>query len=69
MRVLDGPADAVSVTASFTVWRFRAGRSSCYVGQYRYRLRHSDGGFRIASKRAELDMTDLRSVSDVAIII
>ncbi|BBX44756.1 hypothetical protein GCM10009641_26530 [Mycobacterium cookii] len=69
VRVLDGPADAVSVTASFTVWRFRAGRSSCYVGQYRYRLRHSDGGFRIASKRAELDMTDLRSVSDVAIII
>jgi p-cumate 2,3-dioxygenase beta subunit len=59
----------VSVTASFTVWRFRAGRSSCYVGRYRYRLRQSDGGFRIASKRAELDMTDLHSVAEVAIIL
>src|SRR6202008_3215068 len=45
----------VSVNASFAVWRFRAGRSSCYVGRYRSRLRQSDGGFRIASKRAELD--------------
>ena len=59
----------VSATASFTVWRFRAGRSSCYVGRYRYRLRQSDGGFRIASKRAELDMTDLHSVAEVAIIL
>ena len=69
VRVEDGSTDDVSVTASFTVWRFRAGRSSCYIGRYRYRLRHSDGGFRIAAKRAELDMTDLRSVGDVAIIL
>jgi p-cumate 2,3-dioxygenase beta subunit len=32
-------------------------------------LRTTGGGFRIALKRAELDMTDLRSVSDVAIIL
>jgi p-cumate 2,3-dioxygenase beta subunit len=66
---VDASGGEVSVTASFTVWRFRAGRSSCYVGRYRYRLRRSDGGFRIASKRAELDMTDLRGVGDVAIIL
>jgi p-cumate 2,3-dioxygenase beta subunit len=65
----DGWGDEISVRASFTVWRFRAGRSSCYVGQYRYRLRETDGGFRIAHKRAELDMTDLRGVADVAIIL
>jgi p-cumate 2,3-dioxygenase beta subunit len=59
----------LSVTASFTVWRFRMGRSNCYVGRYRYRLRREHGGFRIAAKRAELDMTDLRSVGDVAIIL
>ena len=69
VRVLDVSADEISVTASFTVWRFRAGRSSCYVGRYRYRLRRGDGGFRVALKRAELDMTDLRSVADVAIIL
>jgi p-cumate 2,3-dioxygenase beta subunit len=66
---VDGSADDISVTASFTVWRFRAGRSSCYVGRYRYRLRRTDGSLRIASKRAELDMTDLRDVADVAIIL
>jgi p-cumate 2,3-dioxygenase beta subunit len=66
---VDASGDEISATASFTVWRFRAGRSSCYIGRYRYRLRRSDGGFRIASKRAELDMTDLRSVADVAIIL
>jgi len=69
VRVLDVSAEHLSVTASFTVWRFRAGRTSCYVGQYQYRLRRSDSGFRIALKRAELDMTDLRSVADVAIIL
>jgi p-cumate 2,3-dioxygenase beta subunit len=59
----------IGVSASFTVWRFRGGKTSCYVGHYRYRLRRSDNGFRIACKRAELDMTDLRAVSDVAIIL
>ncbi len=66
---VDGSAEDISVTASFTVWRFRAGRTGCYVGRYRYRLRSIGEGFRIASKRVELDMTDLRSVADVAIIL
>lgn len=69
VRVQEVSAEELSVTASFTVWRFRAGRTSCYVGQYRYRLRRSEDGFRIVAKRAELDMTDLRSVADVAIIL
>jgi p-cumate 2,3-dioxygenase beta subunit len=69
VRVRDVSAEELAVTASFTVWRFRAGRTSCYVGQYHYRLRRSASGFRIALKRAELDMTDLRSVADVAIIL
>jgi p-cumate 2,3-dioxygenase subunit beta len=69
VRVQEVSAEELSVTASFTVWRFRAGRTSCYVGKYRYRLRPSDDGFRIGAKRAELDMTDLRSVGDVAIIL
>ena len=70
VHVADPDEDgAIGVTASFTVWRFRGGRASYYVGRYRYRLRWSDNGFRIAFKRAELDMTDLRAVSDVAIIL
>jgi len=70
VMVADPDGDgAIGVTASFTVWRFRGSKTSCYVGHYRYRLRQSDNGFRIAFKRAELDMTDLRAVSDVAIIL
>ena len=70
VRVADPDENGeVGVTASFTVWRFRGGKTSCYVGRYRYRLRLSDKGFRIVLKRAELDMTDLRAVSDVAIIL
>ena len=70
VRVADPDVDgAIGATASFTVWRSRSGKTSCYVGHYRYRLRLSDNGFRIALKRAELDMTDLRAVSDVAIIL
>ncbi|ORW28671.1 aromatic-ring-hydroxylating dioxygenase subunit beta [Mycobacterium palustre] len=61
--------EELSVTASFTVWRFRGGRSSSYVGHYHYRLRTGDTGLRIAQKRVQLDMTDLRAVSDVAIIL
>ena len=61
--------EELPVTASFTVWRFRAGKSSTYVGQYYYRLRLTENGFRIAHKRAALDLTDLRSVGDVAIIL
>jgi p-cumate 2,3-dioxygenase beta subunit len=70
VRVADPDDDReIAVTASFTVWRFRGGKTSCYVGRYRYRLRQSDNGFRVAFKRAELDMTDLRGVGDVAIIL
>ncbi|OSC31578.1 aromatic-ring-hydroxylating dioxygenase subunit beta [Mycobacterium vulneris] len=66
---VDGSAEDISVTASFTVWRFRARRSSCYVGHYRYLLRPAGDTFRIKTKRAELAMTDLRDVADVAIIL
>jgi p-cumate 2,3-dioxygenase beta subunit len=70
VRVADLDEDGeIGVAASFTVWRFRGSKTSCYVGHYRFRLRRSDNGFRIAFKRAELDMTDLRAVSDVAIIL
>lgn len=62
-------AGEISVLASFTVWRCRAGRTSTYVGRYRYRLRPTGDSFRIAHKRVELDLTDLREVGDVAIIL
>jgi p-cumate 2,3-dioxygenase subunit beta len=69
VRVSPEPGPDIHVSASFTVWRFRAGTTRTYVGQYAYRLRSVADGLRIAHKRINLDMTDLRSVSDVAIIL
>jgi p-cumate 2,3-dioxygenase beta subunit len=60
----------IPVTASFTVWRFRNGKASYYVGRYYYRLvLDADGQLRIRSKRAVLDMTELRPAGDLAIIL
>lgn len=56
------------VTASFTVWRFRNGRTASYVGQHHYRLVDEDG-LRIRTKRSQLDMTELRPAGDLAIIL
>jgi p-cumate 2,3-dioxygenase beta subunit len=64
--VVDGE---LPVTASFTVWRFRNGRSSYYVGQHHYRLVTDEDGMRIRTKRCQLDMTELRPAGDLAIIL
>jgi len=61
--------EELPVRASFTVWRFRAGRETAYVGSYGYRLVWDAGTLRIRSKRVVLDMTTLRSAGDVAIIL
>ncbi len=62
-------AGELPVTAAFTVWRFRNGRASYYVGQHHYLLITDDGGVRIRTKRSQLDMTELRPAGDLAIIL
>ena len=57
------------VTAAFTVWRFRNGKASCYVGRYHYRFTAAGGELRIRSKRSVLDMTELRPAGDLAILL
>jgi p-cumate 2,3-dioxygenase beta subunit len=57
------------VTALFTVWRFRNGKASSFVGRHHYRLVVEGGELRIRSKRAVLDMTELRPAGDLAIIL
>ncbi len=67
LRAPDG--DQLPVRAAFTVWRFRNGRAVSYVGQHHYRLVLEDGQLKIKSKRAVLDMTELRPAGDLAIIL
>lgn len=69
VRLLGVDGDELTVRASFTVWKFRAGRETSYVGSYTYKLVVVDGALRIRSKRVVLDMTKLRPANDVAIIL
>jgi p-cumate 2,3-dioxygenase beta subunit len=71
-NVMLGPVSdegELPVTALFTVWRFRNGKASSFVGRHHYRLVVEGGELRIRSKRAVLDMTELRPAGDLAIIL
>ena len=64
-----GPDAELPVTAAFTVWRFRHGKASYYVGRYYSRLVASGDELRIRSKRSVLAMTELRPAGDLAILL
>jgi p-cumate 2,3-dioxygenase beta subunit len=65
----DGGDADLGVTAEFTVWRFRNGRATYYVGRYYYRLTAVDGELRIRAKRSVLAMTELRPAGDLAVLL
>jgi p-cumate 2,3-dioxygenase beta subunit len=64
-----GGGAELPVTAAFTVWRFRNGRATYYVGRYYYRLVAAGGELRIRAKRSVLAMTELRPAGDLAILL
>jgi p-cumate 2,3-dioxygenase subunit beta len=70
-NVVLGPVEngELPVTAAFTVWRFRNGRATYYVGRYFYRLVAVGGELRIRAKRSVLAMTELRPAGDLAILL
>lgn len=60
----------VEVAANFVVYRFRRDeRIGTYVGRYAYRLAVSDGGLRIAERRAVLDSQELGGLGSVSFIL
>lgn len=68
IRILDDDGSEITVTANYVVYRIRQGVNA-YMGKYRYRLvRHGDG-FRIRSRRAELDLETLTPHGTVSIIL
>jgi p-cumate 2,3-dioxygenase beta subunit len=64
-----GGEPELPVSAEFTVWRFRNGRATYYVGRYYYRLVAAGGELRIRAKRSVLAMTELRPAGDLAILL
>ena len=70
VRILDQDAEEVTVSANFSVHRFRrGGKGGEYVGKYVYRLRKTDDGFRIAERRAILDAEELGGLGAVSFIL
>ena len=65
-----GEGREIAVEANFTVHRFRrGGQASQYVGKYRYRLRPTESGLRIAFREAVLDAEELGALGAVSFIL
>jgi 3-phenylpropionate/cinnamic acid dioxygenase small subunit len=60
--------DEILVTASFLVYRFRAGQGDPYVGRYLYTLERRDRALKIRHRRAALDLKALSKSEVVSMI-
>lgn len=70
VRIVGQEGDEIAVEANFAVHHFRRGeRLREYVGQYRYRLRLTPAGLRIARREALLDALELGSLGSVSFIL
>jgi p-cumate 2,3-dioxygenase beta subunit len=70
VRIVGRDGDVLDVEANFAVHRFRRGDDvRTYVGGYRYRLRATPEGLRIAAREAVLDAEELGALGLVSIIV
>jgi p-cumate 2,3-dioxygenase beta subunit len=70
VRIVARDGNVLEVEANFAVHRFRRGDDvRTYVGCYRYRLRVTDEGLRIAAREAILDAEELGARGLVSIIL
>lgn len=70
IRIVERGADELVAEANFVVYRFRRNaRVGEYVGRYRYRLRATPEGLRIAERRAILDCEELGGLGSVSFIL
>ena len=68
VRVEETGDGHLSVSANVLVYRFRSGEGAPYVGTVEYILRRDGGDFRIAHRRAVLDLEDLSWHGAVSIV-
>ncbi len=70
VRIVERGGDELVAEANFIVYRFRRDeRIGEYVGRYRYRLRATGDGLRIAERRAVLDCEELGALGSVSFIL
>ena len=68
VRVKEADEGELSVTANVMVYRFRSGEGAPYVGSVHYKLRREGDDFKIAHRRAVLDLEALSWHGAVSII-
>ena len=70
VRITASSEAVLTVEANFTIHRFRRGSPERkFVGRYVYHLAVTDGGLKIAERRAILDSTELGAQGAVSFIL
>jgi p-cumate 2,3-dioxygenase beta subunit len=69
VRITKTDAAAIYTSASFLVYRIRAGHVDPLIGRYEYILRRVETGLKIAYRKAILDLEALRPHGTVSIIL
>jgi p-cumate 2,3-dioxygenase beta subunit len=69
VRIRRMEGENIFVTANFVVYRLRFEQMDTYVGRYEYTLVQRDGGLKIRTRKAILDLEVLRPHGKVSIIL
>jgi p-cumate 2,3-dioxygenase beta subunit len=69
VRIKNQIGEEILVNASFLVYRIRSGQIDPLIGSYVYTLRRIDGTFKIAARKAVLDLEALRPHGTLSIIL
>ena len=70
VRITGIEGDAIHVAANFAIFRHRRNEPvRQFVGRYRYKLKRTDAGLKIAERRAILDAEELGPMGSVSFLL
>jgi p-cumate 2,3-dioxygenase beta subunit len=70
VRITGADGDTISVSANFAIFRHRRNEPPRqFVGRYRYKLKQTDAGLKIAERRAILDAEELGPMGSVSFLL
>jgi p-cumate 2,3-dioxygenase beta subunit len=70
VRITGSDGDLISVSANFAIFRHRRNEPPRqFVGRYRYKLKRTDAGLKIAERRAILDAEELGPMGSVSFLL
>ena len=70
VRIIGNEGDLIAVAANFAIFRHRRHEPPRqFVGRYRYKLKPTDAGLKIAERRAILDAEELGAMGAVSVLL